>query len=104
MDKLKQKSSIVFELLFSQETRQTYGKALTLTWNILKETALLLWLLFCSVFLVFFWGGNYIKQASQNVKTWYTDLDEEHVIKEGDKVLFCAVGAGLTSAGCIVTW
>ena len=32
------------------------------------------------------------------------DLDNEHEIKKGDKVLFCAVGAGLTSAGCIVTW
>jgi 3-oxoacyl-(acyl-carrier-protein) synthase III len=32
------------------------------------------------------------------------DLARQDKVKSGDKLLLCAVGAGLTSAGCVVTW
>lgn len=101
MDKLKQKFSTVIALLFSSETRQTYGRAIALTWDILRETTLLLWLLFCSVFLVFFWGANYIQQANQNIKTWYADLDEsqrQNVVGTAFASLQNSVGFSLGSS------
>ena len=32
------------------------------------------------------------------------DLERSKKVRAGDKILLCAVGAGLTSAGCVVTW
>ena len=32
------------------------------------------------------------------------DLEKQDKVKSGDKVLLCAVGAGLTSAGCVIYW
>jgi 3-oxoacyl-(acyl-carrier-protein) synthase III len=32
------------------------------------------------------------------------DLQAQHQLNKGDKVLLCAVGAGLTSASCIIEW
>ena len=32
------------------------------------------------------------------------DLEKQNKVKSGDKLLLCAVGAGLTSAGCVITW
>jgi hypothetical protein len=101
MDKLKQKFSTVIALLFSSETRQTYGRAIALTWDILRETTLFLWLLFCSVFLVFFWGANYVQQANKNIKTWYAELDEsqrQNVVGTAFASLQNSVGFSLGSS------
>ena len=32
------------------------------------------------------------------------DLQGQHQLSKGDRLLLCAVGAGLTSAGCLITW
>ncbi|MBT3273255.1 MAG: 3-oxoacyl-ACP synthase, partial [Spirochaetales bacterium] len=32
------------------------------------------------------------------------DIAKQKIVKSGDKLLLCAVGAGLTSAGCMITW
>ncbi len=77
MEKLKSQFATVSKLLFSAETRQTYGQAIALTVSIIRELLSLSWLLFCSIFLIFFWGGNYARQAGQNVRNWYSDMDEE---------------------------
>ena len=77
MEKLKSQFSTVSKLLFSEETRQTYSQAIALTLSIVRELLSLSWLLFCSIFLIFFWGGNYARQAGQNIRTWYSDMDEE---------------------------
>lgn len=76
MKKLKLKFQVLYQLLFSEETREIYIKAISVTWDILREFFSLIWLLFCSIFLVFFWGGNYSYQAVKNVQSWYSDMDE----------------------------
>lgn len=76
MEKLKAKFAHISHLLFSEETRQTYIQAISLTWTIIRELFTFLWLLFCSTFLIFFWGGNYAYQAGKNLRIWYADMDE----------------------------
>lgn len=77
MEKLKLQFATVSGLLFSGETRETYAQAIALTWSIIREIVNLLWLMFCSLFLVFFWGGNYARQAGKNLRIWYSDMDED---------------------------
>ena len=33
-----------------------------------------------------------------------TDMQNQRMLRSGDRLLLCAVGAGLTSAGCVLTW
>ena len=77
MNKLKQQFTKISTLLFSTETGKTYGSAIKFTWDILRETARLLWLLLCFIFLIFFWGGGYATQAGRNLRVWYADLDDD---------------------------
>ncbi|MBO9999654.1 MAG: hypothetical protein J7641_11725 [Cyanobacteria bacterium SID2] len=94
MDKLKTQFTRVGELLFSSNTGETYSKALSLTWNILKETAILLWMVFCLVFLVFVWGWGYATQISSNAKVWYDNQG-----KKGSENLLGDAGKALVAAG-----
>ncbi|MEM8639749.1 MAG: hypothetical protein AAGG51_13170 [Cyanobacteria bacterium P01_G01_bin.54] len=77
MSKLKQQFQTVNQLLFSLETGQTYLQALQLSWQIVREVAQLVWLVLCFMFLITFWGGRYVGQASYNLKDWYTHLDSQ---------------------------
>lgn len=78
MNRLKQQLSLVGELLFTPETRDTYSKALSLTGKLLKEILTLLWMIFCLVFLIFFWAGQYVRQITYNTKVWYQNQENQH--------------------------
>ena len=78
MNRLKQQFSRVSELLFNPETRNTYSKALSLTGTLLKEIFTLLWMIFCLVFLIFFWAGQYVRQITYNTKVWYQNQENQH--------------------------
>ncbi len=74
MDKIQTQASKVSNLVFAASTRETYQKTLSLTWNILKETGLLLWLVICLVFV----GGEWFWKKSitlgRNTRNWYENL------------------------------
>ncbi|KPQ33892.1 MAG: hypothetical protein HLUCCO16_17950 [Phormidium sp. OSCR] len=78
MNKLKQQISLVSELLFAQDTRDIYAKSFSLTGKLLKEIFTLLWMIFCLVFLVFFWAGQYVRQITYNTKVWYQNQENQH--------------------------
>lgn len=78
MNKLKQQISLVSELLFAQDTREIYSKSFSLTGKLLKEILTLLWMLFCLIFLVFFWAGQYVRQITYNTKVWYQNQENQH--------------------------
>ncbi|MGD1861586.1 MAG: hypothetical protein ACFB0E_16660 [Leptolyngbyaceae cyanobacterium] len=74
MDKIKGQASKVGELLFDRETGATYKKTVTLTWAILRETGVLLWLVICLVFV----GGEWFWYKSialgRSSRNWYEEL------------------------------
>lgn len=76
MDKIKKQSSKVGELIFSIETGTVYRRALTLTWDILRETGILLWLILCLVFVGAegFWHASI--HLGTNARKWYEGLKE----------------------------
>ncbi|OAB55469.1 hypothetical protein AY600_13990 [Phormidium willei BDU 130791] len=78
MNKLKQQISLVSELLFAQDTREIYSKSFSLTGKLLKEIFTLLWMVFCLIFLVFFWAGQYVRQITYNTKVWYQNQENQH--------------------------
>ncbi len=59
-----------------QESLGTYQKTVQTTWNILRETGRLLWLVFCLglVFITWLWTTS--KTSGQQLRTWYEGIPE----------------------------
>lgn len=76
MDKIKQQANTVSQLVFSPDTGQTYKKTLLLTWNILRETGILIWLVICLVFVGGEWFYRNSVQLGRSARNWYNNLGE----------------------------
>jgi len=74
MDTIKEQASKVSQLLFAAETAATYQKALRLTWDILRETAVLLWLVFCLVFVGADWFWRTAVRLGRQTRNWYENV------------------------------
>lgn len=73
MEKIKTQANKVSELLFAADTGATYKKTLTLTWNILRETGLLLWLIICLTFVGGEWFWKNSISLGRKARDWYED-------------------------------
>lgn len=74
MDTIKTQANKVSELVFSADTGATYRKTLVLTWNILRETGVLLWLVICLVFVGGEWFWKNSISLGRKTRDWYNDL------------------------------
>lgn len=70
MDRIQTQASKVWDLLFASETADTYQSALNLTGTILKETAQLIWLVICSVFVFGAWVSDTSVKTGKGVRDW----------------------------------
>ncbi len=77
MDKIKQQANIVRQLLFAGDTAQIYQQTLTRTWDILRETSQLIWLVICLTFVGGEWFYRRSVQLGRNTRTWYNDLSRQ---------------------------
>ncbi|MEM1279710.1 MAG: hypothetical protein AAGG53_06705 [Cyanobacteria bacterium P01_H01_bin.152] len=76
MEKIKGQAGKVGELIFAAETGATYQKTITLTWAILRETGILLWLVICLIFVGGEWFGQKSIVLGKSTRTWYEGLKE----------------------------
>ncbi|MGD1941433.1 MAG: hypothetical protein ACFB0G_08960 [Leptolyngbyaceae cyanobacterium] len=74
MEKIKGQASRVSELVFAADTATTYQKAIVLTLKILRETAVLLWLAVCLVFVGGEWFWKNSISLGRKGRDWYNDL------------------------------
>jgi cytoskeletal protein RodZ len=79
MDKIKDQASRVNRLVFSANTGATYKKTLTLTWDILRETGILLWLTICLVFVGIEWFWKNSVALGRQARDWYEDFNQPSV-------------------------
>ncbi|MEO1403609.1 MAG: hypothetical protein AAFV72_20520 [Cyanobacteria bacterium J06635_1] len=96
MERVKAQASKVGKLLFDPKTAETYQAVLALTWQIIKETALLLWLLICSGFIVGAWIGDHALRAGRNLRTWIDSQGEQADVEPAEKM--AATGKALLDA------
>ncbi len=71
MDRVKSQAAVVSKLLFDPKTAGTYKDALTLTGKIIKEIALLVWLLICSVLVLGAWFSDTAVGTGQKAREWW---------------------------------
>lgn len=86
-----------------QESLGTYQKAVQTTWNILRETGRLLWLVLCLglVFVTWLWTTS--KTSGQQLRTWYEGIPEpksENVVTEASQFF---ASASRTTATKVMT-
>ncbi|MEO1593303.1 MAG: hypothetical protein AAFU71_18715 [Cyanobacteria bacterium J06632_22] len=96
MEKLQAQASKLWQLLFDPETAATYQKTLSLTGVILKETALLLWLFFCSIFVLGAWLGKTGLAWGRDTRTW---IDSQSQSEADSGATAAATGQAILDAG-----
>ncbi|MFG6097608.1 hypothetical protein D0962_10750 [Leptolyngbyaceae cyanobacterium CCMR0082] len=79
MDRVKSQAAVVSQLLFDPKTADTYKSVFVLTGTIIKELALLVWLIICSVFVFFAWFGDIALNSGQKMRAWWDTQQAEPV-------------------------
>ncbi|MEL6383431.1 MAG: hypothetical protein AAFQ89_13450 [Cyanobacteria bacterium J06626_18] len=96
MDRITQQFGRVSELITSADTRATYAKTLTLTWGILRETGILLWLVLCLLFV----GADLFWKISVGLglrtRAWYEDTTKGS--KNNEPKSFGEIGKSVASS------
>ncbi|NCJ06553.1 hypothetical protein GS597_08530 [Synechococcales cyanobacterium C] len=100
---LQTQTAAWWRLITSSETLGTYQKTLDRTWQILQETAKLLWLVLCLGLVVFtgFWNGSI--RLGRSVRAWVDQLEDpksSHLLPEAGRTLI-AIGK---TAGLLALW
>lgn len=70
MDRIQTQASELWDIIFADETADTYQNALNLTGTIVKEAAQLVWLVICSFFVFGAWFGDTSVRAGKSIRTW----------------------------------
>ncbi|MCU0548634.1 MAG: hypothetical protein MUC48_04730 [Leptolyngbya sp. Prado105] len=98
MEKIQAQFAKLLKLLTASETYGTYQSALTMTWTILRETALLGWLVICLVLVVSDWFWKVSVGAGRTTREWFNQLEgsSEQIASETGKAL---LNAGKSSLG-----
>ncbi|MGI0485214.1 hypothetical protein ACN4EK_07235 [Pantanalinema rosaneae CENA516] len=96
MDRIQAQATKVLQLITSADTFATYQGAVAITWKILVEAALLVWLTVCLVLVVFEWGWQLSVGAGRNARSWWdstlstTEGSGDRVASEAGKALLTA--------------
>jgi hypothetical protein len=77
MDRIQIQASKLWDLLFADETAETYQTTLNLTGTLIKETAQLIWLIICSVFVFGAWFSDTSVKTGKGIRTWVDQQGSE---------------------------
>jgi len=99
MDQIQLQASKLWDLLFSDETGETYQKTLNLTGTILKETAQLIWLIICSVFVFGAWFGDASMKTGNGLRGWIEQQGDPSLAPAKDKTPLAETGKNLLETG-----
>ncbi|NMF85356.1 hypothetical protein [Nodosilinea sp. P-1105] len=77
MDKIKEQANQVGQLVFASDTGELYKKTFIRTWEILKETGILVWLVICLTFVGAEWFYRTSVGLGRNARIWYNGLGEK---------------------------
>ncbi|MGB3310779.1 MAG: hypothetical protein WBG32_20140 [Nodosilinea sp.] len=86
MDTIKEQANVVSQLLFSADTGNIYKKALTRTWDILREVGVLLWLVICLTFVGGEWFYRTAVGLGRSTRAWYIGLSEKDPAAEAQPI------------------
>ncbi|MEL7334222.1 MAG: hypothetical protein AAFN12_18390 [Cyanobacteria bacterium J06560_2] len=97
MDQIQIQASKLLDLIFAEETGETYQKTLNLTGTILKESAQLIWLTICSVFVFGAWVADTSMKTGNGLRGWIED--QTNPSAAADKKPIAETGKDLLETG-----
>jgi hypothetical protein len=106
MERIQSQAARLWQLIFASETAATYQKALGLTWDILRESAQLIWLVLCLVLVLGAWLYDTAVQTGRDLRSWYDQLGQTAEAEDGSVVNSTGkalLEAGQTSAGFLLS-
>ena len=98
--KIQAQAAKFWQSVVSAETIGAYTKAIDVTWTMIKEAAILLWLVLCLVLVIFDWGYDVSTSAGRRARTWWEGLskvDSNDIATETGKQLVEVSKASLSS-------
>ncbi|NJP12186.1 MAG: hypothetical protein HC866_24235 [Leptolyngbyaceae cyanobacterium RU_5_1] len=98
MDRIKAQADTLWKILSEPKTYATYKDAVLITWIILVEAALLVWLVICLGLVVFEWFWNSSIVAGRNFRDWFNNRIEgpsDQIASETGRALLSASKNGL---------
>jgi hypothetical protein len=75
MNRIQIQAAKLWQLLSAPDTFASYKKAALMTWDILRETLILLWLVVCLVLVVAEWFWSTSIKAGRGVRSWFNNLE-----------------------------
>jgi hypothetical protein len=99
MNRISTQAAKLWQLITSPDTANSYKTALLLTWDILKETALLIWLVICLVLVAFEWIWKTAFSSGQSFRSWVNSLEGtgDRAASEASRALLTASKNSLQS-------
>lgn len=97
MDKIKDQANKVSQLVFASDTGAAYQKTFSITWEILRETGVLVWLVLCLGFVAGEWFWRNSIALGRNARSWYVSFSEKD--KSPEEQSFSATGKAILEAG-----
>ncbi|MBW4521186.1 MAG: hypothetical protein KME16_15990 [Scytolyngbya sp. HA4215-MV1] len=100
MNTIREQFTKLWQLLSNSETGTNYQKTLGNTWQILRETLKLAWLILCFGLVMLAWLWNVAIQGGQSLRSWLNGIEEptaNRVLSEAGKVLLTAGQTTTTS-------
>lgn len=98
--KIQAQAAKFWQSVVSVETVSAYTKAIDVTWTIIKEAAILVWLIVCLVLVIFDWGYDVATSAGKSTRNWWDGLskvENNDIAAETGKQLVAASKASLSS-------
>lgn len=93
MNKIQAQAAHLWQRLSAPNTGATYQQAALLTWDILKETATLLWLVICLFLVAFEWFWKTSVQLGGDFRAWLSGIEQsspDRVVSEAGRALLSA--------------
>ena len=99
MDRVKSQAAVVSQLLFDAKTADAYKNVFALTGRIIKEIALLAWLVICSVLVFGAWFSDFaISSGKKSREWWQAQQTDSGEVQDGNQAA-AATGKALLDAG-----
>ena len=98
--KIQAQAAKFWQSVVSAETISAYAKAIDVTWTMVKEAAILLWLILCLVLVIFDWGYDVVTSAGRGARTWWdgmSKVESNEIASETGKQIVAASKASLSS-------
>ncbi|MEM9484125.1 MAG: hypothetical protein AAGA83_10590 [Cyanobacteria bacterium P01_F01_bin.116] len=98
MDRVKSQAAVVSQLLFDAKTADAYKNVFALTGRILKEVALLVWLIICSMLVFGAWFSDFaINSGKKSREWWHAQQSDTNEVQDGNQAA-AATGKALLDA------